>query len=160
MKSSDVRGISPTVAKIINIATFNHQSNYEASRKPPLFLLKPQDISSLLCTSLFNSLHPPFPHQHHGQLPRLHLWHRARQSQLLLLLQNRRLPARRPLLTQARQAFLFADHPAAQSLPEPCLRPQEQDEPVAAPEPLRRLLRGLLVRDVQVRRDRGGSGVR
>ena len=63
------------------------------------------------------------------QLPRLHLRHGARQSQLLLLLQNRRLPARRPL-------------------PEP------------AAEPLRRLLRGLLVRNVQVRRAGGGRRVR
>jgi len=79
-------------------------------------------------------LHTPFntPHnRNHGQLPRLHLRNGARQSQLLLLLQDRRVPPRRPLLAQTRQALVLADDPAAESLPEPRVRPQEQDEPAA-----------------------------
>lgn len=70
------------------------------------------------------------------------------------------MPARRPVLAQARQALVLADHPAAQPVPEPGLRPEEQDERLAAAEPLRRLLRGFLVRDVQVRGGGGGGGVR
>lgn len=38
-------------------------------------------------------------------------------GQLLLLLQNRRLPARRPLLTQTCQTVLLADDSPAQPLP-------------------------------------------
>lgn len=64
------------------------------------------------------------------------------------------------MLAQARQAVVLANDPPPQPLPEPGLRPEEQDEPEPAAEPLRRLLRGLLVRDVQVRRARGGRGLR
>lgn len=71
-------------------------------------------------------------------------------GQLLLLLQNRCLPPRRPLFAQTRQTLLLANDPPPQPLPEPRLRPKEQDEPLAAAEPLRCLLRGFLVRDVQV----------
>merc|ERR1712137_381308 len=69
--------------------------------------------------------------RNHGQLPRLHLRYRAGQGQLLLLLQDWRLPSRRPLLQKTRQAVVLADYPAAQPLPEPGVRPQEQDEPAA-----------------------------
>ena len=61
-------------------------------------------------------------------------------GQLLLLLQNRRLPPRRSLFTQARQTLLLANHPPTQPVPKPSLRPQEQDERQPAAEPLRRLL--------------------
>jgi hypothetical protein len=96
----------------------------------------------------------------HGQLPRLHLRYRAGQGQLLLLLQNRRLPSRRPLLAQTRQALVQPDHPAPEPVPEPGVRPEEQDEPAADADALRRLLRGYLVRAVPVRIGRGAGGVR
>lgn len=66
-------------------------------------------------------------------------------GQLLLLLQNRRMPSRRPLLAQTCQALILANHPPPQLVPEPGIRPQEQDEPATTPKPLRRLLRGFLV---------------
>ena len=74
--------------------------------------------------------------------------------------ENRRLPPWRPLLAQARQALVQPDHPHAQPLPEPSLRQQEPHEPLPAAEPLRRLLRGHLVRAVQVRRARGARRLR
>src|SRR3712207_8962788 len=66
--------------------------------------------------------------------PRLHLRNGARQGQLLLLLQDRRLPPRRPLLAKARQTFILADDPPAQPVPKPGVRPQEQDEPARSEE--------------------------
>ena len=63
------------------------------------------------------------------------------------------------MLAQTRQTLLLANDPPPQPIPKPRLRSQEQDEPEPAAEPLRRLLRGLLVRNVQVRRDRGGGGL-
>lgn len=78
-------------------------------------------------------------------------------GQLLLLLQDWRMPPRRPLFAQTRQAFLLPNHPPTKPLPEPGLRSEEQDEPVTITEPFRCFLRGFLVRDVQVRRDRGGG---
>ena len=111
-------------------------------------------------------LPPPSPPPHQKalanqtkQLPGLHLRHGARQSELLLLLQDRRVPARRPLQPEARQTLVLPDDPAAEPVPESRVRPEEQDEPVPTAEPLRRLLRGFLVRDVQVRRAGGGGGV-
>ena len=95
--------------------------------------------------------------RNHGQLLSLHIRYRTRQGQLLILLQDRRLPSRRPLLAKTRQTFLLANHTPTKSIPEPSIRPEEQDESFAAAESFRRLLRGLLVRDVQVRRDRRGG---
>jgi len=63
------------------------------------------------------------------------------------------------VLAETRQAVILADDPTAESVPEPSLRPQKQDERESAPESFRRILRGLLVRDVQVWRDRGGGRV-
>lgn len=60
-------------------------------------------------------------------------------------LENWCLSSRRSLLAKACQAFLQSDHSYAQPLPEPCVRSQEPNEPISAPEPLRRLLRGYLV---------------
>ena len=99
-------------------------------------------------------------HRRNGELPRLHLRNGARQGQLLLLLQDRRLPSRRPLLAKARQALVLADDPPAQPVPEPGVRPQEQDEPAADADALRRLLRGHLVRAVPVWAGRGAGCVR
>ena len=70
------------------------------------------------------------------------------------------MPSRRPLFKKTRQAFLLANHPPPKSLPEPRIRPKEQDEPEPAAKPLRRLLRRLLVRDVQVWGAGRGGGVR
>lgn len=81
-------------------------------------------------------------------------------GQLFLLLQNWRLPPWRPLLSKTRQAVLFTNHPPPEPLPKPGLRSQKQDECLAASKPLRRLLRGLLVRNVQIRRTRRGRRVR
>lgn len=63
------------------------------------------------------------------------------------------MPPRRPLLTQARQALLLTDRAPPEPVPEPGLRPEDQDEREPAAKSLRCVLRGLLVRDVQVRRD-------
>lgn len=52
------------------------------------------------------------------------------------------------MLAKTRQTFVLPDHPVTEPLPEPRLRPQEQDEPITITKPLRRLLRGFLVRDV------------
>lgn len=113
-----------------------------------------------------------------GQLSRVHLRYRTRQGksplqihflttrltfapgQLLLLLQDRRLSSRRSLFAKTCQAQLQSNHPPTQPLPEPCLRPQEQDESLTTPESFRCLLRGLLVRNVQVRRNRRGRRLR
>lgn len=135
-----------------------------------LFLFNPFSLTRATSPLPFTSYPCPrrYPHQppspqrtiDHGQLPRIHLRYRAGQGQLLLLLQDRRMPTRRPLLAETRQAVLLADHPDAQHVPKPRLRPEEQDEPESAAEPLRRLLRGRVVRDVQVRRDRGTGCMR
>jgi hypothetical protein len=98
--------------------------------------------------------------RNHGQLPRVHLRHGARQGQLLLLLQDWRLPSRRPLLAQTRQAVVQPDDPAPEPVPEPGLRPEEQDEPAANADAFRRLLRGHLVRAVPVRTRGGASSMR
>ena len=50
-------------------------------------------------------------------------------GQLLLLLQNRRLPPWRSLFTKTCQALLLANHPSPEPIPEPRLRPKKQDEP-------------------------------
>merc|ERR1712070_1212525 len=78
----------------------------------------------------------------------------------LLLLQDRRMQTRRPLFAKACQALIFPDGPHAEPLPESGIRQQVAHEPCPAAKPLRRLLRGYLVRDVQLRRDRGASSVR
>ena len=54
----------------------------------------------------------------------------------LCMVENRRLSSRRPMLEETRQALVQPDHPHAQPLPEPCLRPQEPHEPVPAAESL------------------------
>ena len=64
------------------------------------------------------------------------------------------------MLAQTRQAVVLANDPAAEPIPEPRVRSQKQDEPVAAAEPFRRVLRRLLLRDVQVRRGGGGGCLR
>lgn len=74
--------------------------------------------------------------------------------------ENRRLPPWRPLLQETRQALLQPDHPHAQPLPKPRLRSQEPHEPRPAPKPLRRLLRGRVVRVVQIRRVRRTRSLR
>ena len=79
---------------------------------------------------------PPQPSHRNGELPRQHLRHRSRQSKLLILLQDRRLPTRGPLLAQTRQALLQPNHPPPKPVPEPGLRPEEQDECEPAAEPL------------------------
>lgn len=109
----------------------------------------------------------------HGELPRIHLRYRTGQGkqcaqyptssrnslitplagQLLILLQNRCLPAWRPLFAQTRQTILFSNHSPTKPLPKSRLRPEEQNERFSTTEPLRCILRGLLVRDVQIRRD-------
>lgn len=81
-------------------------------------------------------------------------------SQLTSRSENRRLPPWRPLLAQARQALVQPDRPHAQPVSESGVRPQEPHEPAAAAEPLRRLLRGHLVRAVQVRRARRAGCLR
>ena len=83
-----------------------------------------------------NTILTPFPQQ----LSRLHLRHRTRQSKLQFLLQNRRLPTRRPLFSQTRQAFLLPNHPPPKPLPKPRLRSQKQDECKSTAEPLRCVL--------------------
>lgn len=75
-------------------------------------------------------------------------------------LENRRLPPRRPLLPQTRQALLLPNDPHAKPLPEPSLRSQEPHEPLAAAEPFRRILRRYMVRAMQVRRVGGASRLR
>jgi len=57
-------------------------------------------------------------------------------GQLLLLLQNWRMPSRRPLLAQTCQALILANHPPPQPLPEPRIRSQGQHEPPTTAEPL------------------------
>lgn len=61
-------------------------------------------------------------------LKKVYLTNSSHTGQLLLLLQNRRLPPRRPLLTQTCQALLLANDPHAQPVPKPSLRPQESHE--------------------------------
>ncbi|KAL8786364.1 MAG: hypothetical protein Q9213_002861, partial [Squamulea squamosa] len=90
-------------------------------------------------------LHPPSP----SKLAPTNKNSPPNTGQLLLLLQNRRLPTRRPLFAQTRQTLLQPDDPPAQPVPKPGLRPQEQDEPEPAAEPFRCVLRGFLVRNVQ-----------
>ena len=73
---------------------------------------------------------------HNGQLPRQHLRHRAGQSQLQFLLQNRGLPSRRPLLPEARQALLLPNHPPPQPLPKPGLSSWQPHESRTDTKPL------------------------
>ena len=46
------------------------------------------------------------------------------------------MPARGPVLAETREAIVQPDDPAAEPIPEPGVRPKEQDECVAAAEPL------------------------
>jgi hypothetical protein len=57
-------------------------------------------------------------------------------GQLLLLLQNWRMPSRRPLLAQTCQTLILANHPPPQPLPKSRIRPQGQHEPSTTAEPL------------------------
>lgn len=57
-------------------------------------------------------------------------------GQLLVLLQDRRVPPRRPLFTQTCQALLLSNHPSPEPVSEPRVRPEEQDERFSATESL------------------------
>lgn len=55
------------------------------------------------------------------------------------------MQTRRQMFSEACQAFVLTDYPDAKHVPEPGVRPEEQDEPQPAPEPLRCFLRGCMV---------------
>mmetsp|Transcript_48945 Transcript_48945/g.71488 ORF Transcript_48945/g.71488 Transcript_48945/m.71488 type:complete len:204 (-) Transcript_48945:158-769(-) len=112
----------------------------------------------------------PVPVQPRGarrrRAPGAHPRHGGGQGELPVLLQDRRLPPRRPLLPAAPQAALQPDRAGAAHVPEPGLRHRRRGRgpqlhrPPPGPGGLRGVLRGGVRGAVEVRRGGGAEHLR